>query len=165
MKLALALNERAELATAIDELSERLNKNALMQENERPAEDPAELLRQLGDSLVRFEELTTRINHTISITQVKGKPLTACMAQHESLKKRLSVMNSFLKAASQRVDVSRQRVRISPVAYGLKRPVKELKVSSTVSVPDLRKQVDAWNEKMRLLDQEIQAVNWQTDLV
>ncbi len=150
MKLALALNERAELTTKISELSKRLNANALVQENEKPAEDPAELLQQLDESLVKFEELIARINHTNSVTRVKGQSLTACLAKRDCLKKRVSVMRAFLDAASQRVD------RYS---------AKEIKICSTVSVPELRKQVDSWSKELRLLDQDIQEANWLTELI
>ena len=150
MKLALALNERAELTKKISELSQRLNANALVQENEKPAEDPAELLQQLDDCLIKFEELIARINHTNSVTVVKGQTLTACLAKRDCLKKRVSVMRSFLEAASQRVD------RYS---------AKEIKIYSTVSVPDLRKQIDAYAKELRLLDQDIQEANWLTELI
>ena len=150
MKLALALNERAELTTKISELSKRLNANALVQENEKPAEDPAELQQQLNECLIRFEELSARINQTNSVTQVKGQSLTACLAKRDCLKKRVSVMRSFLEAASRRVD------RYS---------AKEIKICSTVSVPELRKQVDSWAKELRLLDQDIQEANWLTELI
>ena len=42
MKLAEALQERADLNRRIAGLSSRLADNALVQEGERPAEDPAE---------------------------------------------------------------------------------------------------------------------------
>ena len=43
MKLAEALQERADLNRAIQQLENRLSNNALVQEGERPAEDPQEL--------------------------------------------------------------------------------------------------------------------------
>ena len=50
MKLANALSQRSELQTRIRQLEDRLNNNALVQEGERPAEDPMELLKELdGD--------------------------------------------------------------------------------------------------------------------
>ena len=45
MKLAEALQERADLNRRIEQLRYRLGNNALMQEGEKPAEDPAALLR------------------------------------------------------------------------------------------------------------------------
>ena len=46
MKLAEALQERADLNARIEQLRERMAQNALVQEGERPAEDPAELMRE-----------------------------------------------------------------------------------------------------------------------
>ena len=158
MKLALALNERAELTTKISELSKRLNANALVQENEKPAEDPAELQQQLNECLIRFEELSARINQTNSVTQVKRRSLTACLAKRDCLKRRVSVMRSFLEAASNRVD---GYFRGSIWAFGY----SEIKICSTVSVPELRKQVDSWAKELRLLNQDIQEANWLTELI
>ena len=47
MKLAEALQERADLNRRIQQLQQRLENNAMVQEGERPAEDPAELLAEL----------------------------------------------------------------------------------------------------------------------
>lgn len=51
MKLANALSLRSELQTRIRQLESRLDNNALVQEGESPAEDPMELLRELGGGL------------------------------------------------------------------------------------------------------------------
>lgn len=40
MKLAIALSQRAEIQTRIRQLESRLHNNALVQEGERPAEEP-----------------------------------------------------------------------------------------------------------------------------
>ena len=48
MKLAEALIERADLQKRFDQLEERLQNNALVQEGEKPAEDP-EALKELQD--------------------------------------------------------------------------------------------------------------------
>ncbi len=45
MKLAEALQERADLKRTLNSLKERLQRVALVQEGEKPAEDPQELLR------------------------------------------------------------------------------------------------------------------------
>ena len=53
MKLAEALQERADLNRQIEQLKARLYNNALVQEGEAPAEDPNELLAQLDRSTAR----------------------------------------------------------------------------------------------------------------
>ena len=51
MKLAEALQERADLNRRIEQLRARLENNALVQEGESPAEDPSELLAELDRCL------------------------------------------------------------------------------------------------------------------
>ena len=46
MKLAEALQDRADLARRIDSIKNRLSHNAIVQEGELPAEDPAVLLTE-----------------------------------------------------------------------------------------------------------------------
>ena len=57
MKLAEALNLRADISKRISQLSERLNANSKVQEGEEPSEDPKELLEEL-DRLT--EQLSSR---------------------------------------------------------------------------------------------------------
>ena len=66
MKLAEALKERADLNIKIEQLRSRLTANALVQEGEKPAEDPGELLAELDGAIARLEELMARINLTNS---------------------------------------------------------------------------------------------------
>ncbi|MBQ9251399.1 MAG: hypothetical protein IJ188_05930 [Clostridia bacterium] len=47
MKLAEALQERADLNRTIKELRDRLDRVVLVQEGEKPVEDPVELLSEL----------------------------------------------------------------------------------------------------------------------
>ena len=54
MKLAEALQERADLNRKIQQLRNRLSLNVLTQEGERPSEDPNELLKELDSSLKRL---------------------------------------------------------------------------------------------------------------
>ena len=54
MKLAEALQERADLNTKISELRSRLYDNAVVQEGEKPAEDPSELLSELDKAAERL---------------------------------------------------------------------------------------------------------------
>ena len=80
MKLAEALQERADLNRRIDDLRRRLGNNILTQEGETPAEDPAELLRELDASLARLEALMARINLTNCRTKAGGMTLTELIA-------------------------------------------------------------------------------------
>ena len=54
MKLAEALQERADLNRNIEQLKSRLNNNVLVQEGEKTVEEPAKLKQELDASLETF---------------------------------------------------------------------------------------------------------------
>ena len=54
MKLAEALQERADLNKKISDLQGRLNQNSLVQEGEVPNESPEELLKALDQCVTRL---------------------------------------------------------------------------------------------------------------
>ena len=86
MKLAEALQERADLNRRIQQLQQRLSNNAVVQEGESPAEDPQELLAELDGCVQNLEALITRINLTNCRTLVDGDSLTALLARRDALK-------------------------------------------------------------------------------
>ena len=65
MKLAEALQERADLNKKIEQLRSRITSNALMQEGVLPVEDPEQLLKELDECLNQLEKLIIVINKTI----------------------------------------------------------------------------------------------------
>ena len=150
MKLATALSERADIQRRLSELQSRLNNNAKVQEGEEPAEDPKALLKELDALLVRLEWLMAKINLTNSATASGGKTMTELLARREVQSKRLTTMRSFLDNASAKVDRYSQ---------------KEIKILSTVKVTQLQKQVDAISKELRELDEQIQSLNWTTELL
>ena len=149
MKLAEALILRADLDTRMEELRARLTANALVQEGEQPAEDPAELLSELEQTAEELCRLIYSINLTNASVFKDGRSITELLARREVLSRRISVMQSFLDTAS------RQVMRGSRM---------EVKVHSTVPVPELRKKTDELSRELRKLDTSIQALNWQTEL-
>lgn len=64
MKLAEALQERADLNRKIEQLKSRLNNNVLVQEGEQTAESPEQLKQELDSSLERLAYLLAQINRT-----------------------------------------------------------------------------------------------------
>ena len=134
MKLATALSERADLQRRISELSVRLNNNAKVQEGEKPAEDPKELLKELDECINRLENLIARINRTNNETVSEGVTITDLIAHRDCLKERIRIMREFLNTSSERIQ------RYSKT---------EIKILSTISVADLRKQVDAYAKELR----------------
>ena len=149
MKLAEALQERADLNRRVAQLRERLSDNALVQEGERPAEDPAEMLAELDSAIDRLEALIAGINRANSDTITQGETLTQLLARRDALKLRVEAYQQLLRAASQ----TWQRATGS-----------EIRVLSAVDVKSLRQRADDLARDMRKLDNRIQALNWTTDV-
>lgn len=150
MKLAEALQERADLNKNIDQLRMRLNNNAVVQENEEPAENPEELLKELDSAIERLEELMERINRTNTMTVSDGKSLTALIAHRDSLKLKISAYKDLVNSACQ----TGRRVRMS-----------EIRILSAVNVKDIQKQVDLLCKELRLTENQIQSLNWSVELL
>ena len=149
MKLAEALQERADIQKRLSQLRGRLLNNAKVQEGEKPVENPAELLQEMDGMILRLEELILHINMTNASTADNGETLTSLLAKRECLQKKVGLMRDFLDRASELVERS---------AY------TEIKVHSTVSVPEKRKELDALSKDLRNLDSRIQQLNWLTEL-
>ena len=150
MKLAEALINRADLQKRLDQLEERLNNNALVQEGEEPAEDPAALLAELETLSASLEDIVTRINLTNASATVYGKSLTALIAERDVLTKRIRITRRFLNTASQ---------------TGMRSRGSEIVLKSTVPVRELQKTLDELSKALRETDTAIQAANWSFDLL
>ena len=150
MKLAKALNQRADLQKRIAQLRERLSNNVKVQEGDRPAEKPEDLFAELKTSLKELESLIVRINKTNQETVWEGKTLTEMIAAKDVLSLHLSTLRSVLDAANVRSD------RFSR---------NEIKFVRTVDVNELQKRVDDLSRDLRELDSRLQQANWMTDLI
>ncbi len=150
MKLAEALQERADLNRSIEQLSSRLTSNALVQEGETTAEDPDELLKQLDASVARLEELMARINLTNCKTFSDGVSITELIAKKDCLRLKLNAYKGLVYEASQ---TARRASRT------------EIKVMSAVDVRKLQKTADRLSSELRQTDNAIQALNWSTELL
>ena len=85
MTLAEALMERAELKAKISAVSDRIEDNILVQDNEAPGEDPKELLPELSASIQRLRVLISQINKTNCSTLIDGESLTDLIARRDCL--------------------------------------------------------------------------------
>jgi len=150
MKLAEALQERADLIRKIAQLSSRINDNALVQEGEKPNEDPKAMLAELRSCVDRLEKLVAAINNTNCTVKVDGVTLTRMIARKDTLRSLQSVLRSAIEAASQ----STYRARGA-----------EIKIVSTLDVGTLRKESDSVAKELRLLDNKLQQANWTFDLI
>lgn len=150
MKLAEALQLRGDLQKRMIQLSDRLMQNARVQEGEKPAEDPEALLVEYESCAGQLEELMARINRTNCETRTGEGTLTELLARRDCLKMRVRTYHDFLMAAS------------SLTQRGMR---TEIKVFSTVPVPEYRKKADALSRQLRETDNAIQAANWTTELL
>ncbi len=150
MKLAEALQERADLNRRIEQLRYRLSNNVLVQEGEKPLEDPAALLEELESSFTRLEWLIARINLTNCAIKVEGRSLTELIARRDVLSLRAEAYRRLVEEASQNTHRATRT---------------EIKILSAVDVPALQRQADDASRELRLLDNTLQATNWTADLM
>ena len=150
MKLAEALQERADLNRSIEQLKSRLNNNALVQEGETTAENPEQLKRELDGALERLTYLITHINLTNCETKVNGQTLTELIAKKDTLTLKIALYKGIVHTASQ-------------TAYRARGT--EIKIKATVSVADWQSEINKLAKELRLLDNKLQETNWHTDLI
>ena len=150
MKLAESLQERADLNKKIEQLRSRLENNSIVQEGEKPAENPEELFSELDGAVKRLEELMARINLTNSATKKDGVSLTELIARRDALKLKTSVYRDVIFSASQ---TAKRATRT------------EIKILSAVDVKTLQKEADRLSKELRQTDNAIQEMNWLTELL
>lgn len=150
MKLAEALQERADLNRKIEELRRRLGNCILVQEGEEPPEDPAALLDELDAACARLGTLMAGINLTNSRTVVNGETLTELIARKDTLLLKLSAWRDLVYTAGQ----SASRARGT-----------EIRVRAALKASELQKKVDQMAKEARLVDNLLQETNWKTELI
>lgn len=150
MKLAVALQERADINRKIEELKKRLKSNVLIQEGESPEEEPNSLKSELDSTIARLGVLIAKINLTNSQTVVDGKTLTELIAQKDALQLSIYTYKEIVDVANQKTYRSRNT---------------EIKIKTAISVVDWQKRIDALSKELRLLDIKIQETNWKIDLI
>ena len=164
MKLAEALQERADLNRRIEQLRYRLNNNVLVQEGEKPLEDPAALLEELESSFTRLEWLIARINLTNCAVKVEGRSLTELIARQYTEARPLPELIPRRDVLSLRAEAYRRLVE--EASQNTHRATRtEIKILSAVDVPALQRQADDASRELRLLDNTLQATNWTADLM
>lgn len=150
MKLAEALLERKNVKQRIDALAQRLVEDAKVQEGDKPAGDPVETLREIGQLINVYRELIVRINKTNAESVMPdGRTIMEAIAERDALSLKYAILNRLASAAV----VSRDRYSRN-----------EIKFIPTVDVAEIRKMADQAAKEMRELDAKIQAANWTVEL-
>ena len=150
MKLAVALQERADLNIKIGDLKARINRNVLVQEGEKPAEDPKDLKKELDACINRLEYLIAAINKTNCETIVDGKSITELLARKDALQVKSSVYRDSVYVGSSNTDRARST---------------EIKIVPVIDVKAWQKETDETAKEIRLIDNKIQETNWTTELI
>ena len=150
MKLAEALQERADLNRKIEQLRARLMSNCLVQEGEETVESPDELMASLDAAVSRLEYLVAAINRTNTIARVKDETLTALIARKDCLTVQLAAYRDLADAASQNT----RRARGA-----------EIRILPAVDVRAIQKKADGLARVLRETDNALQAANWTNDLI
>lgn len=150
MKLAEALQERADLNRRIEQLNSRLYRNSKVQQGRNPEEDPTELISELDGCIARLEYLIAKINICNCHTKTPdGKSITELIAKRDCLKIKIDAYRDLAGNASSLCD----RVTRS-----------EIVILSTVDVRALQKRIDAMSRELRCTDNMIQQLNWLTEI-
>jgi hypothetical protein len=150
MKLAEALNARADAQKRLQQIRQRVQLSARHQEGEAPAEDPNELLAEAERVAAELERLIATINRTnVSVELEPGMSMTDALARRDVLGLRRAVLTEAAQVASVRQD------RYSK---------SEIKFVSALDVQALHRASDAIAKEHRELDAKIQAKNWEVEL-
>lgn len=150
MKLAEALQIKKNLDIKIANIRQRLENNARVQDGLEPAENPADLFKELEETINSLENYTSRINLTNSIIKVNGKTLTELLSRREALKVKVSVYDRFIVSGSELTD------RYSNT---------EILVRPTLPINEIQKRRDLIAKELRQIDYKIQETNFTHDLV
>ena len=151
MRIAEALILRADYQKKLEQLKQRLLRNAKVQEGEKPAENPRDLLEELEQVTRDLTGLVQRINRTNALTGLEdNSTVSDALARRDVL----GLKHAFYRELAQAATVTQDRYTKS-----------EVKFKSTVDIPGLQKQADDLARQYRELDMKIQETNWSKDLL
>jgi hypothetical protein len=151
MKLAEALILRADYQKRMNELGYRLQRSAKVQEGDKPAEEPKDLLAELEQVATELERMIQRINRTNSASELdEGYTVSDALASRDVRRTKQKVYRDLAQAAT----VTQGRLTRS-----------EIKYQSTVNVSQIQKRADELALAHRQLDARIQEANWLLELM
>ena len=150
MKIAEALALRADLQKRLEQLKQRLVKNARIQEGDKPEEEPVELQAELDKSAQELTVLIQRINRTNAGSRFGDRTIADALAERDVLKIRYNAYRELAFAAG----CEKGRATRS-----------EVKFISTVSVAAIQRKADDLAKQYREIDMKIQEADWTTTLL
>jgi hypothetical protein len=150
MKLGEALQRRADNTRRMSELQQRLQLSAIVQEGEKPPEQPAALIAELDRLAEATLTLIRAINRTNVVARVStGETIADALAERDMLR----ALRGHLAAAADSASQAQARYIRS-----------EIKLIRVIDPEVLRKRTDELARTIREIDIRIQAANWEVDL-
>lgn len=150
MKLAEALLLRTDIQKKLASLQARAQKYTVVQEGERPAEDPNEILKQVATIAGDLYRLVFAINSTNLQSRIaSGESITEALAKRDSLALYHRILVGVVESCTKPVE-----------RYG----VKEIRWVATIDVPAIQKRIDDMAKEIRELNAAIQEAGWRVDL-
>jgi len=152
MKLAEALTQRKNLKDEIEELKQRAAGYAVIQEGNERLGSAGKVLEKIGAKITRLKELIIAINRANleTVIEDRNETLMGAIIDRDMLKLEKSILDHVAdNATSSRDRYSRNEIRMIP----------------TIDIDKLRSRSDSLAKKYRLLDAEIQAKNWTTEII
>lgn len=152
MKLAEALQRRADLRQKIDSVGNTMKANILVQEGAEADYDVGQLCEEFNELMGEWRSIVGRIgrtNHTAKDEET-GKTLADLLVDREATKMEKETYDGIVAVYGEKSWRTRGA---------------ELKIISTFKAKDAQKMVDDAAKRFRELDNKIQMLNWNTDLV
>ncbi|CAG1000425.1 hypothetical protein PHYC_02838 [Phycisphaerales bacterium] len=147
MKLAEALLLRGDIQKRLQLLAERVRSNAVVQQGDKPAENPEKLLRECAGLQKELATLVVRINRTnMKAKLADGRNLMEAVAERDRLKQQHALLLSAAGA-----------LKRDPDRYG----TREIKWVPQLDGAKLQKQADDVSKTIRELNVRIQEANWK----
>jgi len=151
MKLAEALIERKSIKNKMEELKKRIYQNSQVQEGDEPTESPEYLIDELDKETAKLEEMIIRINKTNNVTELSnGINMMEALTKRDMLRYKHFILNNLADKAVPSLDRYSQR---------------EIKITPSIKVADIREKADEIAKAARLLDMKIQEANWSISLI
>lgn len=149
MKLAEALINKKDLEIEVANLQSRLLETVKVQEGVMPFQNPEHLLNTIKTKLDELKALTVKIHVTNNNTKVDGvTTINDLITQRDTIKKRHKIYSSAYKEVCTRSSYSRS----------------EVKYTVSIDVNTLLNYISEAAKQYRLLDTQIQSINWTTEL-
>ena len=151
MKLAEALLRRADMQKKLASLKSRIAENVKVQDGDTPSENPNELLLQANQVMSELYALIDHIHRTNAIAVMPdGATMLSTLVKRDELAERHRLLQTAIDNAKTEGDRYSHR---------------EIKLQKVIEAVKLQKQTDDIAVKLRNLNIQLQAANWQIDLV